>query len=214
MSDTEKIRVAVALRKAGNENYTTIHSKAGEKMPLLETLIVTVGGAIGKSLLDVWLKDNPVASAAASSTIDVLKSKTSDIIAARKIEREFSGLADRIALSLEPVFRSYMSEKTPESSLESVAYEASNAISAAYISAKLLASLNNNPVTLAKHIKENHPVERGLFSEQETSLYNRTIDLSAQYLVDLVANLPDFNAKNFSEILTRLDNSMSILKKI
>jgi hypothetical protein len=76
-------------------------------MTLLKTLVLTIGGSIAKSLLTIWLKESPVAAAAATSIVDLVKSKTDNILAARKAEREFASLGDRIASSLEPVFQSY-----------------------------------------------------------------------------------------------------------
>jgi predicted NACHT family NTPase len=45
-------------------------------------------------------------------------------------------------------------------------------------------------------------------------LYNRAIDLAAQYIVDLAPNLPDYTDRNFTEVLMRLDISMSKLDEI
>lgn len=180
-------------------------------MSLVEILIVTIGSAMGKSLLKIWLKEQPLLEAASASSLDLLKSKTADILSARKAEREFETLGDRIAKSLEPIFRS---SNLQENSYGAVANEVASAISDANISSQLLAKISYSPVRLLEHIKIQHPNGNILFSESETSLYNRVLDLSAQYIVDLASNLPGYTAQNFTQILQRLDVSMETLKRI
>ncbi|MEO0373260.1 MAG: hypothetical protein AAF329_01275, partial [Cyanobacteria bacterium P01_A01_bin.17] len=180
-------------------------------MTLVETLIVTIGAAMGKSLLKVWLKEQPLLESAASSSVDLLKSKTTDVLSARKAAREFDTLGDRIAESLEPIFRNCNLQKN---SYDAVANEAASAISDAQISSKLLAELNYNPVKLLEHIKKQHPNGDKYFSEAEISLYNRVLDLAAQYIVDLASNLPGYTAQNFTQILQRLDTSMETLDQV
>jgi hypothetical protein len=58
-------------------------------MPLIEALTLQVGPAIAKSILKVWLKDRKFASDIASSLMDLLKSKTADVIAQRRASRQF-----------------------------------------------------------------------------------------------------------------------------
>lgn len=180
-------------------------------MALIETLIVTIGSEMGKSLLKIWLKEQPLLEAAGTSSVDLLKSKTADVFSARRAAREFETLGDRIAKSLEPIFRNCNLQKN---SYSAVANEVAFAISEAKISSQLLAELSYDPVRLLEHIKAQHPNGDALFSEAETSLYNRVLDLSAQYIIDLAANLPGYTAQNFTEILQRLDVSMETLERI
>jgi hypothetical protein len=74
-------------------------------MALVETLIVTIGSEMGKSLLKIWLKEQPLLAAAGTGSIDILKSKTADFLSARRAVREFETLGDKIAKSLEPIFK-------------------------------------------------------------------------------------------------------------
>jgi NACHT domain len=166
---------------------------------------------MGKSLLKIWLKEQPLLAAAGTGSIDLLKSKTTDVLAARRAAREFETLGDRIAKSLEPIFKSC---NLQENSYHAVAKEVSSAIFDAKISSRLLAELSHNPIRLLEHIKGQHPKGDALFSEAETSLYNRVLDLAAQYIIDLASNLPDYTAQNFTQILQRLDISMETLERV
>ena len=180
-------------------------------MALVETLIVTIGSEMGKSLLKIWLKEQPLLEAAGTSSIDLLKSRTADVISARRAIREFETLGDRIAKSLEPIFKDC---NLQENSYKAVAHEVAAAISDAKISSRLLAELSHKPVRLLDHIKAQHPNGDALFSEAETSLYNRVLDLSAQNIIDLASNLPGYTAQNFTQILQRLDVSMETLERV
>ncbi len=180
-------------------------------MALVETLIVTIGSEMGKSLLKIWLKEQPLLEAASTSSIDLLKSKTADVFSARRAAREFETLGDRIAKSLEPIFRNC---NLQENSYQAVATEVASAISDAKISSQLLAELSYNPVRLLEHIKVQHPNGDALFSEAERSLYDRVLNLSAQYIIDLASNLPGYTAQNFTQILQRSDVFMETLERV
>jgi ketopantoate reductase len=73
-------------------------------MPLIEALTLQVGPAIAKAILKVWLKDRKFASDIASSLMDLLKSKTADVIAQRRASRHFEEIGEKVAESLLPVF--------------------------------------------------------------------------------------------------------------
>jgi hypothetical protein len=78
---------------------TRIHNT--QEMSLVETLIVTIGSEMGKSLLKIWLKEQPLLEAAGTSSIDLLKSKTADVLSARRAAREFETLGDRMKFLLQ-----------------------------------------------------------------------------------------------------------------
>ena len=180
-------------------------------MSLIETLMISIGAEIGKSLLKIWLKERPLLEAAGSGLIDTLKSKTPDLLAARKAQRQFETLGDKIAKSLEPAFKD---SGLKENSYNAVAYEATRAIAEANISSQLLADLNYNYVELLKHIKNIHPNGDRDFSEAETRLYNRVLSLAAQYIIDVAPNLPKYTSENFTQILQRLDDLMQNVERI
>jgi hypothetical protein len=72
-------------------------------MALIETLTLQVGPAIAKAILKVWLKDRRLAADIASSLVDLIKSKTADVIAQRRASRQFEEIGERVAESLLPV---------------------------------------------------------------------------------------------------------------
>jgi hypothetical protein len=52
-------------------------------MPFLEALAIEVGSSVIKSVLNIWLKDNSIASEAPSAIANLFKSETSDFLARR-----------------------------------------------------------------------------------------------------------------------------------
>jgi len=183
----------------------------GEPMILIELLISTVGVAFGKTLLGIWLKEADFTRHTGESILDLLKAKTGDILASRRSAREFETIVDKIGESLEPLFRQ---SKLDESSYNSIAEEVKDAILAANLTIALLASLSYNPKLLKDYIIQNHRLSEKQFSERELHLYDRSIDLISQYIVDLVPSLPTYASQSITEILSRFDITTSNLVKI
>ena len=184
-------------------------------MALLETLIVTIGGSIGKSLLNIWLKENPIADSLSSDMVTLITAKTNNVLAARKGAREFESIGDKVAASLEPVFRSHQFNiKHQQEIYELVASEVSAAISATNISTKLLASINYDPIKLAERMHRCRSTAKSQFNEHELALYNRAISMTAQHIVNIASDLPDYTKANFTEILLRLDSFQVQLDQI
>jgi len=180
-------------------------------MAILEYLIGSLGISISHTLLRVWLKESPVLDAMSKSALDIIKSKTDNFLAARKAAREFDALADKIGESLEPVFESY---NTSDESRKLVANEVATAVSSANIDSQLLARLSFNPKKLLDHIKQVYSIDNKFFSEVENALYNRSLDLASQYIVELAPQLPKYNSQTFTEILSRFDVLTGILHRI
>lgn len=179
-------------------------------MSLLETLILTLGAEIGKTLLRVWLKDEALLERVSETSVDWLKKRIGDILSARRAARQFDNLGDKIAKNLLPVFKN---SNLDDRSCSAIAEDVANAIASARITSRLLAELSYNPTALLAHIKKEH-FPRIDLSENERILYYRALDLASQYIVDLAPNLPEYTSINFAQILGRLDLLMQNLEAI
>src|SRR5258708_12798505 len=73
-------------------------------MPLLEVLAIDVGASIAKAILKRWLGDAGPITDAASSIVDVLKTRTADRLAQRRAERQFEAIGEKVGESLLPLF--------------------------------------------------------------------------------------------------------------
>src|SRR2546421_5821152 len=107
-------------------------------MPLFEAVTIEVGAAIAKSILKLWLKDSMLGGDISSSIIDVLKSRTSDVLAQRRGQRQFDVIGEKIGENLLPLFESE-GARLDEGSRTAVAYEVAAAFNKSKLSAELIA---------------------------------------------------------------------------
>lgn len=178
---------------------------------LVEVIVGKLGIPIIESLLNVWLKKTPVIEEIGTSIFDILKHKSNDYLAARKVSRQFEDIADKVGKSLLPVFESYELE---ENSLECIATEVGKTISSNKITAKLLAELSYNHTKLYEHLLNTNIQRSRELSDVEYALYRRCLNLSAQYIIDLAPQLPEYISQNFTEILNRFDRLSETIYKV
>lgn len=187
-------------------------------MAIPEILVTTIGFSFAKALFNYWLKDDPAVDIIGEDLLELVRDKTKDILAARKGVRFFEEIGDKVAVRLEPLFRFYQEQPQgigeKQIAVEAVAKEISVTIEKAHISARLLTKLNNEPTKLYKHMLTSRPSAAKDLSQNETDLYDRALNLAAQYFVDLASGLPEYTLSNFTEILERIDQSAEKLDKI
>src|SRR5881227_1517354 len=133
-------------------------------MPLLEAVTIEVGAAIAKSILKLWLKDSTLGEDVSSSLIDLLKTKTSDLFAQRKGERQFADVGDKIGQSLLPLFE-IEGARLDDSERTAVALAVAETFNKAKISSELLAECNLQPTRLAQHMLFVHSITNYHFGE-------------------------------------------------
>src|SRR5215470_14762588 len=73
-------------------------------MPLIETLVVTVGPAIAKTVLKLWAGDRKVASEGAALATDTLAKLIPEIRARNEAERQLQVIGEKAAESLMFIF--------------------------------------------------------------------------------------------------------------
>src|SRR5438270_3551584 len=178
-------------------------------MPLAEVVILKVGSAIAKSIFQLWLKDMPVVSSAASSILDMLELRTSDKIAQQKARRQFEAIGEKVGENLLPLFEAERTQ-LDEGSRTAVALAVEETFQRASISSRLLAKNNLEPQRLAAYVLTTHPTAVDSFNETEIALYHRIIKEACEYIVDIASQLPQYSERNFAEILKREDQLLSI----
>jgi hypothetical protein len=182
-------------------------------MPIFEVLTIEVGAAIAKSILKLWLKDSEPAADISSSIIDVLKSRTSDMLAQRRGQRQFEKIGEMVGESLLPLFESE-GARIDEGSQIAVAYEVATAFNISKLNSALLAEQNLEPTKLAKHVLAGHSIAGQPFSETEKAFYRRIIEESCSYVVDIASQLPVFTERTFAEVLKREDQIIATTGQI
>jgi hypothetical protein len=58
-------------------------------MPLAETVAIELGSAIAKSIFKSWVKNSAIGEDISSSLVDLLKLRTTDVLAQRRGQRQF-----------------------------------------------------------------------------------------------------------------------------
>jgi NACHT domain len=182
-------------------------------MQLAEIIAIEVGSAIAKSILKLWLKDSALGEDISSSLIDLLKSRTSDTLAQRRGQRQFDAIGEKVGESLLPLFE-IEGSRLDEGSRTAVALAVAEAFNNLKLSSELLAKHSLEPTKLAKHVLATNPTGIQLFSEAENAFYQRIIEESCAYIVDIASQLPSFTENTFAEVLQREDRIITLANKI
>ncbi|NQT15575.1 MAG: NACHT domain-containing protein, partial [Planctomycetes bacterium] len=190
-------------------------------MSLLTVLLTGVGSGITKGILKLWLKDDPIAQAAGSSVVDVIKKKTGDLLAARSARRQFEQISERAAKAVLQVVEAEAAEMDPEDQMV-VARAAGETVKNTEFSAELLARHNLDPADLTESFLAKPGSEGGnpglAFSPPQRELYRRILSESAQYIVDIASQMPSFTERTFAEVLRResllLDKADRIFEEV
>jgi Leucine-rich repeat (LRR) protein len=171
-------------------------------MGLVEIFTLHLAPAIAKGILKIWLKDSSLTKDISSSLVDIIAYKTKDVFAQRAAKRKFEEIGERVVENLLPIFE-YEGRSLSESEHILVASKASDTLDKSVLDMGVLAELDLDPSNLARHLMYLHPDATRDFGEKQTELYKRIISEACQYIVDIASQLPDFNERNFSEVLKR-----------
>jgi hypothetical protein len=180
---------------------------------LLETLTLQVGPAIGKAILKCWLKDAKLASDTASSLMDILKAKTTDVIIQQRAKRQLEGIGERVAESLLPVFE-IEGVHLDEGSRNAVAMAVVKTLENARIGPLMLAKQDLDPTRLTKYLIESYSNTTRHFSVTETALYQRILSEVCQSAVDIASEFPAFTEQTTAEVLRRESQLLNVAERI
>jgi hypothetical protein len=182
-------------------------------MSLIESLTLTVGPALAKSVLRLWLLNHGVVSDLSASLIDLLKEKCSDAIAQHRGERQFEAIGEKVAESLLPLFQNEVANIT-ENGRKAVAMMVAETLNRAAIQPTLLLDRHLDPIALSDYLLDANETATRDFSEVESELYRRTIFEVSQAIVDIASQLPHFTERTIAEILKRENQLLGIALEI
>ncbi len=171
-------------------------------MPLIETLILTVGPAISKTLLKVWTGDSKLLSDAGDSVIDALTELIPDVRARNEAIRQLDAIGERAAESLKFIFETEGKLLMIEDQ-EALASLVAETLDHSRISAELLAQKDLDPVQLARHFKNEASAQLSLLPDSRVELFSRIIGEASESIVDIARALPNFTERTLSELLKR-----------
>ena len=182
-------------------------------MTLVEVVATVLGPAIAKAILKKWMNDSKIASDLTSSLVDLIKSRTSDYLTQKRIARQFEAIGERVAETLSGLFEAE-GVKIPENGRTAVALAVAATLDKSGIDSALLAEKNLEPRLLAAFFTQSNPNATRDFSEPEKALYERSIQEASQYIVDIAAELPQFNERTFGELLKRQNQLQNVADQI
>ena len=191
-------------------------------MDLITILVNVVGNGMAKGIINIWLGEENFEKEIAKNFVGILSSKTTDLLAQRKGNRQFEEISEKIAENLLPIFNSF-GNTISKKRKKVIAELAGKAINSLTLSPELLASQNLDPKEIEKILlkKAEFPNEESpliFFNENELNLYRKVISEASQYMVDIASNLPKFTETTFAEVLKRqsqiLERASAILEEV
>lgn len=176
-------------------------------------MILEVGTAVAKSILQLWTKDLPVVSDATSSIFDIIKSLTSDRITQNKARRQIEAIGEKVGENIFQLFEAD-SVTLDEGSKISIALAVASIFNNKNISSISILKNNLDPIRLSTYLLNNETSVFQHFSEVESALYRRIIKESCTCIVDIASQLPFFTERTFSEVLKREDQIISVTTEV
>lgn len=182
-------------------------------MSLTGTLALTLGPAIGKTILKLWLNDRETLATVGVGIMDLLAKTGSDVFAKRTAERQFQEIGEKVARNLLTLFE-IENAGLDENGKTAVALAVANRLEKTSITADFLIEKRLDPSALARYFVSAEPQLTSGLSRTETELYERVLNESSRYIVDVASQLPTFSEKAFAEIFKRGDQLMGTVEKI
>src|SRR6266487_909152 len=173
-------------------------------MSLLTAAAIEVGKAVAKSIFKFWMKDSELGLDISSTLIDLVGSKTSDTLAQRKGNRQFEDIGDKVSENILPLLRSE-NILLDEGERRAVAIAVAETLNKSRLSTELLLKQNLQPTQLEQYMNAVNPNVTRDFSEAGVFLYQRILQESCTYIVDIASQLPSFTEHTFAEVLNRED---------
>jgi len=188
-------------------------------MALFETLVFSLGGALTKAILKLWLPEKSLALAAGEGIVEALTKSGESTATARAVERLFRNLADDMAERLEQIIDSEF-RQLPSSDREAAILAVAEVIGSLDLSASMMrANLDAGGLELLAR-----PQAQSTFSklgERPEALAYLLLRECCAYAVSLALKLPDFQAaatrellRRQTELLAELQHALDVLAEI
>lgn len=178
---------------------------------MFDLVLATIGTAITKTVLNLWLDDNELVYATSNSLYTIINSKIQNNLEARKLKRRFEDIQDKLTENLITNLQFYQNEDT---NIDMLVKEIEETILSSRIDGKLLANLSYNPKKVYQHLINCRKINKKMFSSDEIYTYERMLVISSQFIIDLAPTMPNYQKDNFEEILYRFDEFYTVALKI
>jgi hypothetical protein len=178
---------------------------------VLETLALNVGRQVALHVTRAWLGHRKSAAEQNASLSDLLATGVTDRFARRKLERQLEDIGDQIAQRIAPLTREF--PNLPENERQAALDAVVDALQEADLTDALMLGADMDGAKLARSVRERVAFKPGL-NESAQVLYNRVLDETCVCLVSVVKNLPAFQPRALTEILSRLTHIETVLTQL
>ncbi|MGB5982377.1 MAG: NACHT domain-containing protein [Nonlabens sp.] len=171
-------------------------------MEIATSLLITLGSSITKSILKIWLEDDPVKRDLSKDLVKFIESKLKDRYKIKDLARQSDELSDKISLSLAHFFN----DKLSKDENTEVAQLVANSIDNLKVTSKLLIKNRFDVNVINKLLQENSftPNEESRkfnFNKRQNDLFDLLLKESARLIVDISSQLPSFKEHTTASII-------------
>ena len=168
-----------------------------------ETLL-SVGYAVARVGLRLWLKDEDVARESSLELASVVQRKIRDPLERNKARREFERVAENVASRLAPYFTTEF-RGLPDHEIQAAALALEASLAEMRINADVLLEADLDPLALERRIRQDATgvLTSAALSEAATQLYSFALAEACNYIIEITASIPAFRLAATRELLKR-----------
>jgi len=184
-------------------------------MGLIETLTVTVGGAVARTLLKLWLKDEELAQSVGLSLSDLARHGAKSFLEGRSLIRSFERVAEEVARKLAPFIDAEFHDLDPNE-VNAAILAAQETIDEAKLDDSALFATDLEPLRLEAALRVGKPnaAAESHLSQAGTAIYDFTVREAANYIAEVVSTLPEFQSRATRELLGRESKLISLVEEV
>ncbi|HEY9388301.1 MAG TPA: hypothetical protein VIR27_00865, partial [Mycobacteriales bacterium] len=166
----------------------------------VESALVAAGRAVVTGTVRAWLGERKHRRERSSDLVELLAPAVPDLLARRRVGRQFEEIADEVAARLD---RAFGPDRLPENEKLSALAEVVDTLTAADLSDSALFAADADPAVLAHRLRQGSAarVRAAGLGEAGTAFYHRVLDDCAGVLVAMVRQLPAFEPRAMAETL-------------
>lgn len=182
---------------------------------MIETLTLTVGGAVARSLLKLWFRDEEIAQSIGLSITELAERGAGNFLERRSLIRSFDRVAEEVARKVAPFLEAEFRD-LDEGEVKAAVIAAQETIDAARLDDSILFATDLEPLRLEAALRAGIPnaaAERFL-STSGSSIYDFTMREAANYLAEMISTLPKFQSRATRELLERDTTLIALVEEV
>lgn len=183
-------------------------------MPLIEYISASLGGAVARAVLRMWLGGG-LEGELGLSLLQMAEKGATSSREAKRIRRSFERLEEEIGEKLVPLVEVEF-RRVPANEIEAAILVASETVDAARLDDAALFAVDLEPLRLERMIRRAAPraAEEKMLSEAATGIYDFAVSEASNYIVEVFMSLPDFNKKEARELLSRESAILDLVQEV